>query len=254
MDMSPKTITLDACAPDFEFAISSNEYGFYCVPSKYARREAPKMLSKGEVYEAATVALIRRIIERGGDVVSGGAFIGDFFPGLSDALTDDAEIHSFEPNPYTRAATQYTIALNDLDRVNLHPCAVGAEPGNVSLQVENAHGVAMAGTSKIVDGDSPGATVSVDIARLDDLVAKERSVSLIHLDVEGYEVPALTGAGRILETNAPYLVLEAGKQWMRRQIESHLNKAHPELGYAFCGMVNRNAVYRALAKETVAAT
>lgn len=249
----PKKIALNACAPDFEFAISTNEYGFYCVPSTYARREAPRMLSKGEVYEAATVALIRRVIERGGDVVSGGAFIGDFFPGLSDALTDGAEIHSFEPNPYTRAATQYTIALNELDRINLHTCAVGAEPGEVSLQVENARGVAMAGTSKIVDGDIQGVTIPVDIAPLDDLIAKERSVSLIHLDVEGYEVPALAGAGRILEANAPYLVLEAGKQWMRRQIEVHLNTAHPNLGYVFCGMVNRNAVYRALAKETVTA-
>ena len=252
MAKSPKTIALNACAPDFDFAISVNEFGFYCVPAIYARREAPKTLSKGDVYEAATVALIRRIVARGGDVVSGGAFVGDFFPGLSAALTDGAEIHSFEPNPYTRAATQYTIALNGLENVNLHACAVGAQKGEVSLQTENAQGIAMAGTSKIVDGEVNGTTIPVDVARLDDLIAKERSISLIHLDVEGYEVPALAGAGRILNDNAPYLVLEAGKLWMRRLIENHLKTTHPELGYVFCGMVNRNAVYRALAKETIA--
>ncbi len=253
MAKTPKQVPLETKAPDFEFSISSNEYGFYCVPAVYARREAPRTLSKGDVYEAATVALIRRLIARGGDVVSGGAFIGDFFPGVRDALTDDAELHSFEPNPYTREATQYTIALNDLDRVNLHPCAVGAETGQVALQVENAQGVAMAGTSRIVDGEAQGTTVPVDVARLDDLIPEERRVSVIHLDVEGYEVPALKGAERILNTHAPCLVLEAGKLWMRRQIQGYLSTTHPDLGYTFCGMVNKNAVYRAIARDMVSA-
>ncbi len=246
--MSAKGKTKGANRPDYPHSIAANTYGFYCIPDIYEKREAPKILVRGEVYEADTIGLIRHLLQGGGDVISGGAFVGDFLPALHGAMGNSARLHTFEPNPFTRAATECTIALNGLKRVSLNPVAVGAEEAELSLQVTNAKGVALAGRSKIVGGEADGETLPVRVARLDDIVAKSRKVSLIHLDVEGHEVPALQGASRILENHAPILILEAQKGWMRRNIVEHLSEAHADLDYTFSGMVDRNAVYRAMAR------
>ena len=37
---------------------------------------------------------------------------------------------------------------------------------------------------------------------------EQRNVSVLHLDVEGFEMPAVMGAARIIRNNAPVLVLE----------------------------------------------
>ena len=63
---------------EFDYRICVNEYGFYCVPDAYAKREIPKILAQGGVYEPNTLALLARRAQ-GGDIVTGGAFIGDFF-------------------------------------------------------------------------------------------------------------------------------------------------------------------------------
>ena len=99
---------------DFKHRTFVNEYGFYCVPDEYAKREIPTILAKGKVYEPNTLKLMRRHIGDG-DIVTGGAFIGDFFPALSSALRPGARLISFEPNPLSFAAAQATIKTRQTD-------------------------------------------------------------------------------------------------------------------------------------------
>ncbi|SDH36732.1 FkbM family methyltransferase [Alloyangia pacifica] len=226
----------------FDQRICVNEHGFYCVPEAYAAREIPKVLAQGGVYEPSTLNLMRRSA-RGGDIVSGGAFIGDFLPALSRALAPGARLHSFEPNPLSHAAAQETIALNALDNVDLAPVAVGAEPGELLLQVARPGGDTSAARARIVETADAGETLPVVVTSLDALVPAGREVSILHLDIEGHEQPALMGATRLIADNAPMIVLEAARAWRQRQYAQFLTEQFPKLGYRLCGTMERNAFY-----------
>lgn len=243
-----KKKALGAYAPDYPHSVAANAYGFYCVPDAYKKREAARELINGLVYEPGTLGLLRRLARQGGDVITGGAFVGDFSPALSEAMGKGARLHTFEPNPMSKQAVRYTLALNRLTNVAFHEVGIGAVPGQLKLQVAKEDGTPMAGTSKIVGADAMGETVDVEISTLDDLVDVSRRVSVIHLDIEGHEVAALSGAERIIQEEAPDLVLEAPKRWMQRAIEKHLREYHSDLDYTLCGSIDRNAIYRALAR------
>lgn len=231
--------------PEFDHAIAVNEYGFYCVPDLYKAREVPNVLFQGAVYEPDTIRLMRRLCGSG-DVIAGGAFIGDFLPALEDGLSTKAYVHTFEPNPISRAATEMTIALNGLKRIKLHPCAVGAEDAVLHLQVAKPGGEAMGARAKITDTPVEGATIDVPVRTLDDLVGLTRKVSLVQLDIEGHEYPALQGAQKLIARHAPTIILEAPKAWQQRDYEAKLTELFPDLAYRFCGALERNAVYRSL--------
>lgn len=227
---------------DIAFATAVNEYGFYFVPQDYLGREVPDALLAGEVYEPKTIRLIQRLAGHG-DVVTGGAFVGDFLPALSGALAGGALLHSFEPNPLSLLACRKTIAANRLHNVRLHPVAVGEAAGHLPLQLSSSAGTPMAARAKIATTAVKGETVDVPVARLDDLIGADRRVSVLHLDIEGHEWPALLGARRIIEADSPVIILEAAKRWVRRDYETRLRDSFPACRYLCAGVMERNAFF-----------
>ncbi|MGV6849666.1 MAG: FkbM family methyltransferase [Marinibacterium sp.] len=241
-----------ATAPDFAHFIAENEHGRYCVPQEFAHREVPGILAGGGVYEPDTLAMLSELYD-GGDIVSGGAFVGDFFPFLCRLLVPGARVVSFEPHPVTLQAARHTIALNGLDAVDLHPVAVGADAGSLPLQMARANGQPLAAAAKLVtEAEAAGNdhVVSVDVVRLDDLVAPDRPVGILHLDIEGHEEPALHGARDLIARWRPLVVLETSRRRRDKTIARYrdvLAGLVPEAGYDLAHLVEAdgNAVYRA---------
>ncbi len=229
--------------PDFPHSTAMNAYGFYCIPGAFRKREVSQRLLKGRVNEPRTLSLIQQFAGSG-DIVSGGAFVGDFLPAMSRALKRGAHLHSFEPNPIGFAATTMTLALNDLKNVKLSPVAVGNETGVLPLLVADEAGRQMGGTSKIVQEAQEGRTVDVDIVRIDDLVPDSRKVSVLQLDIEGYEWPALEGATQTIANGHPLIVLETLAAQDPHEIETKLRALCPAGEYTFMGMMERNAFYK----------
>ena len=232
---------------DFGYRIATNQYGHFCLPEAYLHREVPKRLLQGKVYEPATLQLIRRKAGSG-DVVSGGAFVGDFFPAISEALADGALLHSFEPNPISHRAAEVTIALNGLNNLRLSEKAVGNSPGRQVLQTERRDGSAIAAAARInpdLSGDDPRG-IPVDVVTLDTLVPADRQVSVLHLDLEGFEVPALEGAARILRDHAPFVVLEGTRSRRQQTYLEALNRLTGSVCYHLVGTMERNSFFKAL--------
>lgn len=244
--MAPQSTKADYTTKiaDIPHAILSNEYGFYCVPNEYRDRGIATLLRNGDVYEPRTLRFLRRHIGTG-DVVSGGAFVGDFFPALCEVLAPKAKLHSFEPVPVSFAAAQETLRLNGLSSVALHPVAVGAEQATATIQIARPSGKKIAAGERIVstmvaDGKM---AIEVDLTTIDQLVPKSRKVSLLHLDVEGFERNALAGSVRILTKNKPLVVLESGKPWKNRGFAETLNTLAPDAGYRFMGEIEKNGIF-----------
>lgn len=232
----------ETAGPDFGYTTAVNEYGFYCVPDAYSRREVPRVLLSGGVYEPDTLRLMRRWV-RDGDIISGGTFVGDFLPALSQVMAPGATVHSFEPAPLSHAAAQITLKLNRIENVALHPVAVGEAPGTLHLMTVSDSGQPMAARARVVETAIEGQTESVPVVPIDDLVDASRRVSILHLDLEGHEWPAILGARRVIETRRPLIVLEAEKAWAQRGYEAQLAEIFPGLGYRMVGQMERNAFY-----------
>lgn len=229
-------------APEFDHFTCANEYGLYCVPREFAGRDVPNMLRVGDVYEAKTLAFLRRIA-RGGDIVSGGAFVGDFFPALSEALADGALLHSFEPNPISYQAALRTVGLNGLENVMFSQVAVGEKPATLPLQVTRGGKTAMAARAKIVDDTDKAGTIEVPVVTLDALVPADRNVTVLHLDIEGQEMAAIMGAKALIKRCKPVIVLEAAKPFRRKYYAQALAQLFDGLGYELSGIIDHNAVY-----------
>ncbi len=229
--------------PDFDHFIAKNKYGSYCVPQAFAAREVPRLLAEGKVYEPRTISQLRHFMGSG-DIVTGGAFVGDFLPALSEALHPRAQIHSFEPAPITHAAAAYTLHLNGLSNVNLHNVAVGDAPDTLPLQVaRGTGGPELAAAARIVPGETGDHVINVPVVRLDDLIPEDRIVSILHLDIEGFELRALMGAERLIRRNAPVIVLEAAKRRVQKLYKRTLRQHFPHLRYHITEVVENNAIF-----------
>jgi len=230
-------------APDH--SIVANEYGYYCMPNSYRHREICAHLIDGAVYEPATLNFLRRHIGTG-DIVTGGAFIGDFFPALHEVLAPKALIHSFEPNPISVEAAKETIRLNGLKKIKLHAVAVGDEPAQLMLKVNRYDGSAIAAGERIVEDmrEEDPRGISVPTVMIDDLIPKTRKVSVLHLDVEGFEIKALQGAKGLVRKNKPLVILESGKPWQQRRFCEILNTICDAQIYTHVGTIEHNAIYR----------
>lgn len=229
--------------PDFDFEICVNEFGVYCVPEIMRKREVCRIMLKGEVNEPRTLTFIRGLVKEG-DVVSGGAFIGDFLPAISKAMGSDQTLYSFEPNPMSFAAALETIRLSDLHNVQLLPVAVGDKNTTVPLEITSEEGRALGGISKIVEAPIEGRTVEATVTTVDDIVDENRRVSLIHLDIEDFEWKALLGARKTIQRCHPFIILEAGPEEKRLEYAQNLAKVFPEIGYQLVGIMDRNAFFR----------
>lgn len=217
--------------------IAGNVHGRYCVPRASTSRPAATAVIRGRVWEERTIALITRMCGKG-DVVHAGAYFGDFLPALSKALAPGALLWTFEPSKENHACAEETIRLNGLDNVSLFHAALGQKQGTAVLKTLGTLGEALGGSSEIVDReDAPPGHETVPVVALDDIVGRKRNVTVLHLDVEGYEQRALRGARKVIKHWLPLLILENlphNPEWHERNIIA--------LGYREIGHVHGNAV------------
>lgn len=194
---------------------------------------------QGKVWEEETVQFMCQHAGEG-DIVHAGTSFGDMLPGLSSACCANGVIWAFEPNAISHAAAKMTLQINQTTNVILSHAALGEREMVTGILVRDASGRNMAGMSRIVtDQNHPQhLTEPVRVMALDQTIPSHRQVSLIHLDVECYEVQALQGAIEIIRAQRPLLVIETvpKQPWFEQVI---LN----ELGYRVLKKLDGNTAF-----------
>jgi len=231
-------------AIEIPHVVATNRLGQYCVPKGLEKRPASKAVLNGNVHEPNTIAFMQANVGSG-DIIHAGTFFGDFLPGLSSAMADDAMIWAFEPSPENFAAAQGTVAMNALENVTLHNAALSDSDGALYFKTHDKDGNLIGAISHVVPEDGPGVQ-TVKAMMLDYTVPTDRDVSVLQLDVEGHEKEALWGAYHLIRRCKPILILEYMNEfrWMRRHFGRH--------GYKHIGKVHGNFVYATPDREIIA--
>lgn len=177
------------------------------------------------------------LVQRGDTIMDIGASWGLFALTFAEAVGPSGKVIAIEPNPEVfrdlRKLTQRTA-------VTPICCAAGAQPGHLQLNVP----VTSAGSPATPYGSlahtwpGPVRSYDVDVVRIDDLAGQESIVSLIKIDVEGWEFEALAGAAQTISRHRPPIVIEAERRHLRET-----GRDLPELfewattnGYTFRGI------------------
>ena len=211
-------MTLNCC-------VAYNKYGGYCVPVSGLHRPAAQTILAGSVWEAGTIEFITGHCG-GGDIVHAGTFFGDFLPALGAAAASDAKVWAFEPHPESYRCAAITIELNGLTSIELTNAGLGDHLAFHTLVTHDFSGVPLGGSSQVAPaaGDNwqprGRSSIPIQIVTIDDIVPQSRAISIIHLDVEGYEERCLFGALRTIRQYRPIIIVESvpGADWMSENL------------------------------------
>ncbi len=233
---------IDALAA-LKCAVSYNRYGAYCVPLESQHRPAVRKILAGDVHEPDTIEFLRSNCSDG-DIVHAGTYFGDFLPALSQGIAPGAKVWAFEPNSESYRCAKATVLLNDIANVELFNAGLGARRETLPLLTIDPNGVTRGGASRLISGNPPptGHTEMVPIVTIDEVIPLDRRVSIIQLDVEGHEQPALAGAMRTISRCYPIIVVEIladstqlSSNWFTENIV--------HLGYRHTGFLHGNTVF-----------
>jgi FkbM family methyltransferase len=186
-----------------EHVIAQNEYGRYALPKSSLHRPVPRELMQGRVYEPNT---IKYMIENmgDGDVIHAGTYCGDFIPALSKHCK--GIVWCFEPNNENYLCARKTVELNGLTNVVIFNIGLGADTDRLKLKHAN-NGKSRGGNSKIMDGEGDD-FYEVNIESIDNIIPDNANISILQLDVEGFESEVLKGAVHTIIRCKPIIILE----------------------------------------------
>ena len=207
--------------------IAKNKYGTYCIPSVSRNRVSAKRITNGQVWEPETIDFIRKYCQH--DLIHAGVYFGDMLP----AFKMINKVWAFEPNGVNYQCALKTIELNNLTNVSLMNVALGEESKIVDLMVERDGKILGGGSKVIYRGPQSGTqelgrmgkkhkTVRVSMTTLDSIIPQNSQISIIHLDVELYELMVLKGAIDIIKRCSPFLILETHRLDQNQELQQFL--------------------------------
>ena len=162
----------------------------------------------GDLAEWRTACFLRDVLRTGDCFADIGANIGYMSVLAASRIGDTGWQVAVEPIPVNAARLRENVALNRLKRVDVVEAAVGPNSGTVRMCPDDVF--------SHITPDSVG--VEVVVRKLDDLI--DRPVAVCKIDVEGYELAALSGAeAAIAAGRVSVLVLEINGASRRYGVE-----------------------------------
>jgi FkbM family methyltransferase len=128
-------------------------------------------------------------LQEGDVVVDAGAHLGTLTLTASARVGEAGKVIACEPHPRTFSFLSKNVQDNGCVNVILHNVAVGdvAQPTHITSQyVSDMNHITNEGGTR------------VQMVTLDELLVDEKDITLLKLDVEGYELQAMRGATQIL--------------------------------------------------------
>lgn len=154
------------------------------------------------VYEFGTVSLIKQLLKEGDIFIDVGANIGFLSLAAAVAVGKKGEVLAFEAVPSTYDILVANKELNSFSQLQARCIGVGSKSETVTIQAEEEN---RGGASILNKNKTSG--VEIEVKKLDELITSG-PVTLIKIDVEGYEFEVLKGAEELIKRDRPALIVE----------------------------------------------
>jgi FkbM family methyltransferase len=196
------------------FLVLDSVYGKFIVP-RTCLFQAEALVKTGRTHIESELANIFAIVDTlpaDAVIVDGGANAGFFtVPVAHRTQGRGTRIISFEPQRQLFQALGGSLAINGYRHVYLHNCGLGTEPGIAQLpavdySIAQDFGTVQLNDNTTVAEDGWMADRVVDITSVDTMALPR--LDFFKLDVEGYEIPALTGALYTIKKHRPWIWVE----------------------------------------------
>lgn len=192
---------LEAYLADFP----ADQYRVYEVPGvgrfhiDDPNERIKKVIVEGRKWEEHIIEVLEEYVRPGSVALDVGAHIGTHTLTLSRLVGPSGRVYAFEPVKKTYRELRRNLALNGVTNVVPLRYAIGSGPASV-IEMNPIHPGEEGGTSVGHGGDR------AELRSLDSFGFEQ--VSLIKIDVEGFELPVLDGAEDTIRRNRPVLIVE----------------------------------------------
>jgi FkbM family methyltransferase len=149
-----------------------------------------------EIYDPEVCEYLREQVRPGNICLNIGAHVGIYALCLAQWSAPDGRVFAFEPNPTTREVLEKHIALNDAaGRIETVARAVSDTPGEAAFFATELEGFSRLGQPNPEANHEKLMTVTVPVTSVDAFCAERGLLpDWITMDIEGYEIAALSGA------------------------------------------------------------
>lgn len=152
------------------------------------------------LFEPAETRVVTELLQPGDAFIDVGAHIGWFTTIASRRVGSNGEVIACEPYPANAAALKENLALNNARNVRIVEMALGSQPGELSLAPAGDSG----GITALDWGQ--GERVTASMTTLDEVAAGMPAITLLKLDVEGWEPHVLRGGSAALQRTKNVLI------------------------------------------------
>jgi FkbM family methyltransferase len=155
-------------------------------------------------YELLVIETMRRYLRPGQVFVDIGASLGYHAAVAAGCVGLSGQVHCFEPVPQYFRNIARLAELNPDYMIIANEKAVGEVPGTFMMNVDTD---IFCGSTLIPDALSQ-TNIEVSVTTLDDYVqnAGLTRIDLLHVEVEGFEMPVLKGSQRYFERHKPPII------------------------------------------------
>lgn len=190
-------------------AYNNVPFYFYCLPNSVIEN----IILEDGIFDKAVLDLMSDHIKSNSIVIDVGANIGAYTIPLA-VLNPTIDIHSFEPNPYVADRLRRNISVNQITNVTVHQEGLSNNQGVTQFHVirpsENMTynlGLSSIAESAVQDQDTD--KIEIAINTIDNIFSdSDKHVSLLKVDVQGFEFEVLKGAEITINKYRPVIIIE----------------------------------------------
>jgi FkbM family methyltransferase len=173
------------------------------------------------VYEPFMLDLINENLKEGDTFVDIGANIGQHSMFAASIVQEIGSVYSFEPIPRIYAQFMDSVHANHFDTIiHAQNVAIGTNNSKQDLYIKAEN----IGGSSLVDDDGATETIDISIRHGDVLLSHIPHITMVKIDVEGYEYEVLSGIQETIKKHAPIILIEFSGYFYNEQQQNHGQK------------------------------
>ncbi len=150
--------------------------------------------------------IVDKVVRAGDTCIDVGANLGLVSLRMAEKVGPNGHVHAFEPQPQMIDYLKNTLSRRVISNITLHEIALGSATGTLTLSVPPGN----AGRASLMPSEWPDDdTFDVEVRTLTECMKNLGwgPVSLVKIDVEGFESEVITGGIEYIRSSPPWVFI-----------------------------------------------